>query len=51
LALPRADAVHRERRFRDRHIQFFRGGHAAFLEDGARFAKALRAFAERCVRA
>jgi 4,5:9,10-diseco-3-hydroxy-5,9,17-trioxoandrosta-1(10),2-diene-4-oate hydrolase len=38
------------RRFRDKRIQFFRGGHAAFLEDGARFAKALRAFAARCVK-
>jgi 4,5:9,10-diseco-3-hydroxy-5,9,17-trioxoandrosta-1(10),2-diene-4-oate hydrolase len=39
----RAKAV---RRFPDVRIQFFRGGHAAFLEDAERFARAFRQFAK-----
>jgi pimeloyl-ACP methyl ester carboxylesterase len=34
------------RRFPDVRIQFFRGGHAAFLEDAERFGHAFRQFAE-----
>lgn len=33
------------RKFRDRRVQLFRGGHAAFLEDPERFARAFRRFA------
>jgi pimeloyl-ACP methyl ester carboxylesterase len=36
------------RKFRNRTIKLFRGGHAAFLEDPGRFAKALRSFAAKC---
>ena len=34
------------RRFGDLRIEFFRGGHAAFLEDTERFARAFRQFAK-----
>jgi pimeloyl-ACP methyl ester carboxylesterase len=34
------------RQFRDVRIEFFRGGHAAFLEDAERFARAFRQFAK-----
>lgn len=34
------------RQFRDVRIKFFRGGHAAFLEDAERFARAFRQFAK-----
>lgn len=33
------------RKFRDRRVQLFRGGHAAFLEDPEQFARAFRRFA------
>jgi 4,5:9,10-diseco-3-hydroxy-5,9,17-trioxoandrosta-1(10),2-diene-4-oate hydrolase len=39
------------RQFKNRTIQLFRGGHAAFLEDPERFAKSLRAFAARVAKA
>lgn len=32
------------KKFRDRRVQLFRGGHAAFLEDPERFARAFRRF-------
>ena len=34
------------RRFSDARMTFFRGGHAAFLEDAQRFARAFRQFAK-----
>jgi pimeloyl-ACP methyl ester carboxylesterase len=34
------------RKFPDMRIKFFRGGHAAFLEDAQRFARAFRQFAK-----
>jgi len=33
------------RGFRNRTVKLFRGGHAAFLEDADRFARAFRRFA------
>jgi pimeloyl-ACP methyl ester carboxylesterase len=32
------------RKFPDLRVKFFRGGHAAFLEDAQRFARTFRAF-------